>query len=102
MILIVGVRFEGGSGHEHIVAVRWREREEESTYVSSSGELVELLSKQGGEASTRDGAKVYVVPHLRLRRLAEPPASPASVLARQRLPPRATARLPSPAVKTLA
>jgi hypothetical protein len=61
MIVIDDLRFGGGSGHEHGVAVRWRELENGDTYVSRD-ELIELILRRGGEASRRDGAKVYVVP----------------------------------------
>ncbi len=62
MILLVGVHVVGGTGHEHIASVRWREEGDEATYEATREEIIELISKQGVDVVTGSGVKVFVVP----------------------------------------
>jgi hypothetical protein len=62
MVWLVGVRLVGGTGHEHIASVRWREDGDSTTYEASREEIVQLIAKQGVAVATGSGAKVFVVP----------------------------------------
>lgn len=73
MIYIQAVRLAGGTGHQHIAEVRWRDADDGSTATVSRAEMVDFIANKGGAVYACGGeghiARVMVVdapaPYLR-------------------------------------
>lgn len=56
MVYITSVHMVGGSKHEHIAAVKWRNPADSKTGDSSRATMVDWIKNKGGAARVRDGA----------------------------------------------
>jgi len=73
MVYVIAVHMvSGGSGHEHIAEVQWRNPQDRATGKSSREAMVDWISNKNGDARVSDGrveARVGVVdakpPHIR-------------------------------------
>ena len=56
MVFITAVHMEGGSGHEHIASVRWRDPATGKTDASTRQQMVEFINQNdAGAAKVTDG-----------------------------------------------
>lgn len=64
MIYITAIHLVGGSGHEHISDVQWRNPGDDTTGQSSKATMVDWIKNKSGDARVTDGtneARVGVV-----------------------------------------
>jgi hypothetical protein len=55
MVYITEIHLEGGSGHEHISEVKWRNPADNTTGQSSKATMVDWIKNKGGDARVTDG-----------------------------------------------
>ena len=55
MVYITSVHMVGGTGHEHISAVRWRNPDEGTTGQSGRAEMVDFIDNKKGVAKVQSG-----------------------------------------------
>ena len=55
MVYVTEIHLEGGSGHEHISEVKWRDPADGSTGQSSKATMVDWIKNKGGDARVTDG-----------------------------------------------
>jgi hypothetical protein len=60
MVLIIAVHMEGGSQHEHIASVQWKNPSDGATGQSTKAQMVEWIQK-GNEAKVTDGRNIVSV-----------------------------------------
>jgi len=56
MVYITAVHMTGGSGHEHIAAVRWTNPADNSTGENTRASMVDWITNKNGDARVRDNA----------------------------------------------
>jgi hypothetical protein len=55
MVYVTAIHLVGGSGHEHISSVQWRNPADGSTGQSSKAEMVDWIKNKSGDARVTDG-----------------------------------------------
>lgn len=55
MVYITHIRLSGGSKHEHISEVKWKNPSSGDTGQSTVGSMVDFIDNKGGEAKVTDG-----------------------------------------------
>jgi hypothetical protein len=54
MVYITAVHMSGGTGHEHIVSVRWRNPSSGKTGQNTRAEMVDWIQNKQGDARVKD------------------------------------------------
>ncbi|GAO01972.1 DUF3892 domain-containing protein [Anaeromyxobacter sp. PSR-1] len=54
MVYVIAVHMEGGTQHEHIASVRWRDPADGKSDVATRATMVDWI-KKGGDARVNDG-----------------------------------------------
>lgn len=54
MVYVTAIHQEGGSSHEHITSVQWRDPADGKTGQSSKAEMVDWINSKNGDASVTD------------------------------------------------
>lgn len=55
MVYVEAIHLEGGTGHEHISEVRWRDPSDNGTGESCVAVIVDWIDNKGGDARVRSG-----------------------------------------------
>lgn len=61
MVYVTAIHQEGGSGHEHITSVKWRNPADSNTGQSSKAEMVDWIKNKNGDARVTDGTNTVQV-----------------------------------------
>lgn len=56
MVYITAIHMTGGSGHEHIASVRWKDPADQATDHSTRSTMVDWIQNKGGDARVKDGS----------------------------------------------
>jgi catechol-2,3-dioxygenase len=56
MVYITAVHMEGGTYHEHIASVQWRNPQSDETGESTRAAMVDWIKNENGDARVRDDA----------------------------------------------
>lgn len=61
MVYVTAIHQEGGSGHEHIASVKWRDPADGNTGESSKATMVDWIKNKKGDARVTDGTTTVKV-----------------------------------------
>ena len=61
MVYVTAIHQEGGSGHEHITSVQWRNPADGKTGESSKSEMVDWIKNKHGDARVTDGTNTVQI-----------------------------------------
>jgi hypothetical protein len=61
MVYVTAIHLEGGSGHEHIASVRWRNPADAKTGQSTKADMVDWIKNKNGDARVTDGTNTVQV-----------------------------------------
>ena len=61
MVYVTAIHQAGGSGHEHITSVQWRDPATSNTGENTKSEMVDWIKNKNGDARVTDGTNTVQV-----------------------------------------